>query len=406
LLALAFIPRARASTHRAGTARSESRLFRMDMTRRLSIIRDCGAEAIWARRYRDLVARQLTSSLSSQHVNFVEQTLAQALSAITGALIVCLGAIQVIDGTLSMGALAAVMAIVWRVLAPIQTSLLNLNRVFQAVDTAKQINQLMKLSPDEGATVQKTYQLLRGDIVLENVGYRAGAQGLPILRGIDLQIRAGQLIVLAGAPGPSRSALLKIIANLYMPSVGRIRIDGCDVRQFHPRELHRSIAYVSDDQIIFSGSLAQNLLFANPLADDERVRRSIAEADLTEFVERLENGAATDLTPLLRTGMSTAISQKIRLARCYLQGPSIYLFDEPTKDLDPDGQKAFVAKIQSLKGQATIIIRTADPRLMNLADGVAYLQGGQLLQSRSATKGAASDAAIRNQDEMMSSGAA
>lgn len=385
-LSAVFIPRARASTERAGVTRSESRLFRTDLVRHLPTIHDCGAENIWAWRYRELVARQLTAGFTSQRVAFTEQTLAQALSAITGALIVGFGAVKVIDGTLSMGALAAIMAIVWRVLAPIQTALLNLNRVFQAIDTAKQINQLMKLAQENMSDSHKSTQHLRGEIAFENVGYRSGAQGLPILRGIDMQIRPGQLIVLAGAPGPSRSVLLKLIAGLHQASVGRIRIDSCDVRQFDARELRRSIAYVSDEQIVFSDTLAQNLLFANPLADEDQIRKAIADADLTEFCNRLSDGLNTDLNEMVANRLSTAISQKIRLARAWLKGGSIYLFDEPTKDLDPRGQLAFINKIQSLKGRATMVIRTADPRIFNIADGIAYLQGGQLLGGRAIGK--------------------
>jgi ATP-binding cassette subfamily C protein LapB len=406
IVALAFIPAARTSTHRAGAARSELRIFRTDLTRHLNTIRDCGAEAIWIRRYRDLVAQQLTATLANQHVNFAEQTLAQALAAAIGALVVGVGAVEVLNGNLSVGGLAAVMAIVWRVLAPIQTALLNLNRVFQAVDTARQINQLMKLNQESWPTVRRTYQSIQGAITLENVGYRAGAQGLPILRGIDMRIGAGQMVVLAGAPGPSRSVLLKLMANLYQPSVGRIRIDSCDVRQFDPRELHRCIAYVADDQIIFSGTLSRNLRFADPLADDERLLRALAEADLAEFVEQLDTGLDTEITALRHTGQSTAVLQKLRLARAYLQSASIYLFDEPLKDLDLSGQKAFIRKIESLKGHATLVIRTSDPRLMNLADGVAYLQGGQLLSGRGKSGGPPSGRTERDDDAMAPPGVA
>jgi len=381
-----FIPRARAQTDRAGVTRSESRLLRMDLVRHLPAIRDCSAEDIWATRYRDVVSRQLAAGLANNRVSFAEQTVAQALSAVTGAVVIGFGALRVIDGTLSMGALAAIMAIVWRVLAPIQTALLNLGRVFQAVDTVKQINQLMQLGQETSADTPRPMPRLRGDIALENVGYRSGAQGLPILRGVDMQVHAGQLIVLAGAPGPSRSVVLKLIGSLHQPSVGRIRIDGCDVQQFNIRDLRRSIAYVNDEQIVFSDTLAQNLLFANPLADEERLWQAIEEADLGRFCQKLENGLETDLTERLNTRLSMTISQKIRLARAYLKDASIYLFDEPAKDLDPSGQQAFLAKLQALKGHATVIVRTADPRIFNLADGVAYFQGGQLLGGRTIGK--------------------
>ncbi len=384
LMAAFFIPRARARTHRAGVARSDARLFRTDVTQHQAAIRDCAADAIWVSRYRELIAHEIYTGAAAQELSFSEQILAQALSAITGAIIVGLGAVEVINGTLSIGALAAVMAIVWRALAPIQTAMLNLNRLFQAFGTARQINQLMKL-PQEGGTVpRKAFGHVRGDITLENVAFRSSAHALPILRGIDLKIRAGELVALTGAPGPSRSILLKLIANLYPPTVGRIRIDGSDMRQFDLRELRRCIALVNDEQMVFSGTLADNLLLANPFASEADIRSVLHETDLDKFFDGLSGGIDADLTALLRSGLSSSISQKIRLARAYLLSPSIYLFDEPTKDMNPSGVIAFLNKLRSLKGAATIVIRTSDPRILELADTVACLEMGQFAHTRRA----------------------
>ncbi len=378
LMATVFIPRARRQTHRAGAARSEARLFRADVTQHLATIRDSSAKAIWIRRYRDLTARQIHSGALAQQISFSEQIVAQALSAVTGALIVGFGAVEVIHGALSLGALAAVMAIVWRVLAPIQTAMLNIHRVFQALDTAKQINQLMKLPQESGAGPRKAFVRMHGDITLENVAFRSNTFALPILRGIDLKVRAGELVVLTGAPGPSRSTLLKIVANLYPPTVGRVRIDGSDVRQFDIRELRRNIALVNEEQIIFSGTLAQNLLLANPFASDGQIRQAIHETNLDAFLKHLGDGIDTDLTELLHSGLSASLCQKIRLARAYLQGPSIYLFDEPTKDMTSRDQQAFLSKLLALKGASTVIIRTSDPRILAMADKIAVMEMGLL----------------------------
>jgi len=177
-----------------------------------------GADEIFLRRYRDLVGRQLSTAIATQELSFAEQTIAQAISVICGALIIGIGALEVLDGTLMVGALSGVMAIVWRVLSPIQTVFLNLSRVFRTIDMAKQINQLMKLPQESSATSRALHPHIRGDISVENVGLRSGAYGLPVLRSVELHVRVGEFIVLAGAPGPSRSAFLKLLAGLYSPA--------------------------------------------------------------------------------------------------------------------------------------------------------------------------------------------
>jgi ATP-binding cassette subfamily C protein LapB len=379
VLGSVLVPRTRISAQSAGSARSATRIFRADLTRHISTIRDSGAEDIWTRRYRERIGYQLSTALAAQNVSFVEQTLVQGLSVMTGGLIVGVGALQVIQGTLQIGALSAVIAIVWRVLSPIQTTYLNVTRVFRAIDTARQFSQLMKLPQESGSAFRSSSPPLRGAITLENVGLRQGTLAFPVLRGVDLSIQAGEFIVLAGAPGPSRSALLKLIGNLHQPSFGRILIDGCDVRQFDVRELRRRVALVSEEQVLFSGTLAQNLLLANPLADERQLRAAVADADLTGYINRLPDGLHTDLTePLRMGGLSPLIAQKIKLARAYILFPSVYLLDEPAKNLDRRGQETLVDELRRRKGTATIIVRTSHPQIVALADRVAQLKAGLL----------------------------
>jgi len=375
------VPKARARSQRAGRTRALTRLFRIDLSRHDETIRDARARDIWRERYRDLIARQLSAGMAAQRVSFTEQTVAQALSMITGATIVGLGALQVMAGQLTVGALVALMAIVWRILSPIQTAFLNLNRVFQALDTAHQVNQVMQL-PQESTSgeVRRFYRRVRGDISLENVGFRYAAQGTAALRGVDLSIRAGEFGVLTGLPGAGRSTLLKLIANQYPASFGRIRIDGSDIRQFDVRELRRAVALVNDEQVIFSGTLVENLLLANPLAGDAELREAVAAADLDAFVEQLDNGMETDLTSMLADGLDAPVRQKLRLARAYVQAAPVYLLDEPAAVLDQRGQVALLRKLRELKGHATIIVAGSHQGIIRLADRTVPMQAGRIAE--------------------------
>jgi len=373
------VPRARARSHQAGMARAQTRLFRIDASRHGEVVRDTGAQDIWLSRYRDLISEQLRAGAAAQRINVTEQTVAQALSMVAGSLVVALGALKVMAGTLSVGALVALMAIVWRILSPIQTAFLNLNRLFQALDTTAQVNQLMQLPQEsKSGEVRKFYRHVRGDIAVENVGFRYSPQGMPVLRGLDLFVKAGECVALTGEPGGGRGTLLKLIGAQYPPSLGRIRIDGSDMRQFDIRELRRAIALVNEEQVIFAGTLAENLLLANPLASEAGIHSAIASADLEDFVRDLPDGLETDLTNLMSDGLGTVIRQKIRLARAYVQSPSIYLLNQPAADLDPSGQEALLAKLQSLKGHATILISSSHEQILALADRTVNIGGGRV----------------------------
>jgi len=398
-LAVISVPGARARSYQAGMARAQTRLFRIDVSRHGDVVRDTGARDIWLSRYRDLISDQLRAGAAAQRINVTEQTIAQGLSMVAGSLVIALGALKVMAGTLSVGALVALMAIVWRILSPIQTAFLNLNRLFQALDTTAQVNQLMQLPQEsKSGEVRKFYRHVRGDITVENVGFRYTPQGMPVLRGIDMSVRAGEFVVLTGEAGSGRGTLLKLIGGQYPTSLGRIRIDGSDMRQFDIRELRRAIALVNEEQVIFSGTLAENLLLANPLAREDALHGAILAADLDGFVRDLPDGLDTDLTDWLADGLGSVIRQKIRLARAYIQSPSIYLLNQPAIDLDPSGQAALLTKLQSLKGHATIIISSSHERILALADRTVNFSAGRAGASALASGGgrnlSASDDAV------------
>jgi ABC-type bacteriocin/lantibiotic exporter with double-glycine peptidase domain len=226
--------------------------------------------------------------------------------------------------------------------------------------------------------VNRFFRRIRGEIRLENVGFRYPAQASPALRGIDASIAAGEFVVVTGAQDAGRSTLLKLLANLYQPSFGRILIDGSDASQFDIRELRCAIALVNDEQTIFADTLAQNLAFANPPATREQMARAVRDADLATFVEQLEDGLDADLSDLLAHGLSGVVRQKIRLARAYLAAPKIYLFDDPLNDLDESGRLALLAKLRSLKREATIVVTEPDAEILKLADRVIGMKAGQL----------------------------
>lgn len=380
ILSATFISKERVKARKASIRRSETRQFRKDMNSNLPVIQCCAAEEIWEKRYSGYIARQLTAETQTQRLSFTEQTLAQSFSTMTGALIIGMGTLGVISGDLSIGALVAIMAIVWRVLAPVQSVLLNVNRLFQAIDTVKQLNQLMKLPREFSRISTPPDKKIAGRIELENVAYRKPGEMLPSLRSISLTMEPGELVVLSGPRGPSRSTLLRLIANVYQPVSGRIRIDGFDARQYDARMLRQRIALVSNDQILFPGSLAYNFWLVNPLADRNMIQNALKDADLENFVAELDGGLDADLTDYLRSGLNAGIYQKIRLARAYIQDPDIYLFDEPVRDLNPSGHRAFVDKLFKIKGKATAIIRTSDYDICRLADKIAHLHTGQIVR--------------------------
>ena len=380
VLSAVFVTRIRLKFLKASISRSQTQRFREDMIANLPIIQCGNAEEIWERRYSRLVSRELAADAEMQRMAVSEAATAQALAMLTGALIISFGANAVIGGELSAGALVALLVIVWRVLAPLQSVLLNINGLFQAIDAASQFRKLMRLPQEKSRPSTLPYEQISGRIDLQDVCYRKRNAGLPVLQKITVTADPGELVAVTGDSGAGKGALLRLIANLERPNSGCVRIDGFDARQFDIRHLRQRIAFVSEDQRLFPGSLAYNFRLVNPFADEELIRAAITDAELDAFIGELDEGLETDLTDQLYAGLATNVYSKLRLARAYVQDPAIYLFDEPLKDLDAAGRRAFINKLAELKGKKTIIAGTSDDETLSLADKVVHLQAGEIAE--------------------------
>lgn len=374
------VPAARRHAAKAGDLRSEAQEFLDEFTRNHDAVRQCGAEAEWVERYRRLSEDSLLAAAKMHRAQLVEQTLAQSLMLITGGAVIGCGAYLVMQGAFTAGALLAMMALVWRVLGPIQTALLHLGKLSQAAGVLRQLDQLMRLDPEyrpEGApTVPRA---LKGPVELQAVAMRYSPRAEPALRGVSMHVPHKAFIAVTGHAGSGKSTLLKVIAQLYLPQTGAVLFDGMDYRQFDARFLRNNIGFVPQSCDLFAGSIADNVRFGCPEAGDEAITAMLHSLGAGAALAALDGGihAPLDLGDPM-TG-SDAFRQKIMLARAFTGQPEIYLLDEPGARLSCADDEALRDRLLALKGKATIILATTRPAFMTLADRLIVLKSGQIV---------------------------
>ena len=374
------VPMARRHVAAAGDVRSESNKFLMEFTSNIAVIRRCGAEAVWIDRYRTLTEENLTHAAAAHRASVIEQTFSQSLVLVTGAAIIGCGAYLVIQGQFTAGALFAMMMLVWRVLGPIQTAFLNLNKLSQATGIIKQIDQLMRIEPEYRPEVVPTVgRSFKGPIELQGVVMRYTQGGEPAIRGLSLQVPRDGFVALTGHVGAGKSTLLKIIAQLYLPQAGTVLIDGLDYRQFDARLLRHSIGNLPQRQDLFSGTIAENIRLSHPAATDEEILSLLTELGEEDMLDRVKGGIDAPLDPRHPVMRSEAFRQKIMLARAFIGNRSIYLLDEPASRLDARADDALRNKLRAMKGKATIVLATTRPSYMYLADKLVVLKSGQVI---------------------------
>ena len=376
LLGFLILPKLKRHVKASARARAERHSFLVEMLISARTIKQLASETIWLDRYRDLSARASLAHFKTAQLSFILQTLAQSIMMGAGIATIGFGVLFVIDGAMTMGALIATMALVWRVLSPLQGLFLALTRLEQIKLSFKQINQLMSM-PDESH--EKHYRLQRrflGDVAFDRISFRYRVDAEPALLGLSFSVAAGQSLAIMGKNGSGKTTILNLLMALYRPQAGIVTIDGVDIRQIDPVELRQTIAYVPQDIQLFHGTIAQNLRLGEPTASDEDLRKVCADVGVLDQIMALPDGFATRIGDQKLQQLNYGFRQSIAIARALLRHSPIILLDEAARSLDYDADKAFIALLQKLKGKATVIMVSHRPSHIKLCDYALVLDGG------------------------------
>jgi ABC-type bacteriocin/lantibiotic exporter with double-glycine peptidase domain len=371
------IPLTRRRLARTSEAKTHLQLLLLELIGKRSAIRHVNAEHVWIARYDALANRFAGQNYQAQLYDGFVQNLARSLVNLAGIGTLGLGTLMVMSGTMSAGALIAVMALVWRILSPLQTTFLTLTRLEQAILTFKLVNRMMEIGVERSPELKRSFQRkFKGQIIVNRLVFRYPRSTELTLRGIQLRATPGEVIALTGGSGTGKSTLLKIIAGLYPATGGAVLADGVDIRQLNPAEWRSAIAYAPSIASFFYGTVSQNMRLACPDASDADIARALAEVGLEINAEIFPEGLDTRLSAAAKERLPNAVEQQLLLARCFLKRASVYLLDSPANNLDSTGDAGLIAKIKSLKGKATVIFTTFRPSHMRLADRVVVLEGG------------------------------
>jgi len=359
----------------ANKLKSDTLLF--ELTDKLRTIRNAAAESIWLARYADSLATYQRSRFDNLQLGLCLQTITSGLVALAGIMTLSIGALRVMDASMSLGELIAAMMIVWRVLVPIQIVSLNMARLKQTLSTVRQINDVIRMGNERKSEMPRSLsRRLDGNIFASGVYLSLGTQPEPQLRSVNLDIKAGEIVAITGPSGSGKSTLLKIILGLYPQYMGTVRFDGLDLRQLDPAEVRAAVGYASQQPAFFYGSVAANFRFACPSATDAEILEALAAVGVLLPNAALPDGLATRISGNEARSISQGLLCRLSIARALVKKPAILLFDDPGNGLDRAGDTAFMAHLDVLRGKSTVLLVTARPSHMRVADRVIEMRGG------------------------------
>ncbi len=269
---------------------------------------------------------------------------------------------------------------------------LTLSNLFEPV---QQLSQLFNMVQSAGAALKKVYELLDTEIdvrqsdspvelprsgEVEVVGLTFGyAGGDPVLRDVDLQIAEGERIALVGPTGAGKSTLAKLIARLYDPVAGSVKVGGVDLRDASLASLRSTIVVVPQEGFLFDGNVRENIRLARPEASDDEVRDALESIGVLDRFATLPDGLDTEVRER-GSRFSAGEKQLVSIARAALADPGILVLDEATSSLDPGTEAVVEAAMEVLmEGRTTIVIAH---RLTTAAraDRVAVVADGRLVE--------------------------
>jgi ATP-binding cassette subfamily B protein len=326
-----------------------------------------GSEAVEARV--KLNVRQATFKLAVR--------LATALGT---AVVLGVGAHQVVSGRITTGELLVVLAYVAAVYGPLenltnwftqmQQQLMALEASLRLLDTAPQVTD----RPD--ATVLGR---ARGDVEFTSVdfGYEKGRS---TLHGVSFCVAAGQTAAIVGPTGAGKSTLISLIPRLYDVDRGRVTVDGHDVRDLSVESLRAQFSVVHQEPLLFNASIRENIAYAKPGATDEEIERAARDANAHDFIVGLPGGYGTVLGER-GAKVSGGERQRISVARAFLRDAPILILDEPTSSIDSRTEAVILDALRRLMhGRTTIIIAHRLSTICD-ADKIFVLDDGRLLES-------------------------
>jgi subfamily B ATP-binding cassette protein HlyB/CyaB len=324
-------------------------------------------------RYATLLAAYLDSGLRTRQLANTYNTAAGTLEQGMTLLILALGAWIVMTtdmttgGAFTIGMLVAFQMFAQRVSQPM-LRLVGLWQQFQQARlSVERLGDLMN-APSEPYTDQprRDIQAQAGEVRVEQLAFRY-ADDLPLLyERLSFRIAPGTVTALMGPSGSGKSTLAKLLQAFYLPSHGAIRLDGVDARHLSANELRSHFGVVPQETVLFSGTVRENLLLAQPNAPFEELVAACKVAQIHEVIERLPKGYDSELGER-GTGLSGGQKQRLAIARALLKHPKILIFDEAIANLDAATADEFIRTVNTLHGRVTILFIThALPRSLQV----------------------------------------
>ena len=349
----------------------------------IETLRVTGASGIMIKRYEELNATTAHSGMRFRIISNIVMTFFNLVQQAQGIIVMVWGTYLIHQGELSTGALVGCMMFAGRAIGPVG-QFVQLAMRFQTAKTAMAgLNSLMSMPTERDPArsyLQKTK--FNGSIEIQKLSFAYPSTGNhkpPIaLRDVTLSIEPGERVAFVGKIGSGKSTLLRMIAGLFQPIEGQVKIDGIDIRQIDPVDFRNQIGYVTQDLRLFRGTLRENIFLGRSAATVDAFMKVVALTGLDKIADAHPMGYDMPIGSM-GLGLSGGQRQLVALARALVTRPKILLMDEPTSAMDMQTEAMFTKRLEDIVKGRTVIIVTHRPSLLSVVDRIVVMDNQRMV---------------------------
>ncbi|MDC1446288.1 type I secretion system permease/ATPase [Amylibacter sp.] len=346
----------------------------------LETVQATGCGKLMRKRFSEASVAQSDFSLKSRMYSQFAINSSATIQQLAQVATIFFGVFLIQDGTITMGAMIASVILGGRTLAPLSQLASAMSRANSARQAHRSLSELMRDDPSFSKTdeVKLSRPNLEGAIELKNVSYSFPGSKTPIIRDLSLKIPAGQKVAILGKMGSGKTTFSRLLSGLIEPTEGAIMIDGVDIRQIDPSDMHRNVGVMLQKTWLFSGTVKENLQIGYYEYGDDHLLNIARISGVDDFVSQSQSGYDLMLGEGGQ-GLSGGQLQSINLARAMLHDPNVLILDEPTSSMDSGTEKIVISKLKNWMKKRTLIMVTHRNSILELADRVLVIDDGSVL---------------------------
>jgi ATP-binding cassette subfamily B protein len=340
-----------------------------------------GREEDELERFRGESEESLRASVDSSLIEAKFSIVLGVVGGLGTALVLYLGALQVLSGTLSVGQLTVFVAYLGLFLSPLWALSRQANQIGKSLVSGERIIELLNAEPSvKESPDARPAPAFEGRVTFEDVYFTYEDEAGEVLRGMDFDVEAGSRVALVGLSGAGKTTVTSLIARLYDPQGGRVLVDWEDIREFTLKSLRDSITFVPQEPMLFRATVAENIAYGKSGATREELERVAELAGADTFIRELPEGYDT-LVSERGESLSGGQRQRISIARAMLRESPILILDEPQSGLDAEAANAVEDNWRVLTEGRTTFVIAHELRLVRNVDQILVIDDGRVAEA-------------------------